>query len=149
MVVAGTPAKRAGVRVALSAGVMAGAEYIVDLRALLGFILIAAALVLALLAFAADGAVARFLAPPQQKRDWLRALLAALAAIVIGVQLVTRLGYRLPVLHALPPDVLYLYPVAALGAGSLLALFLERRAGIMYGAAAASIILFLVYAGPA
>lgn len=128
---------------------MAGVEFIVDLRALLGLILIAAALVLALPAFAADGAVARFLAAPKQKRDWLRALLAALAAFVIGVQLVTRLGYRLPLLHALHPDVLYLYPVVALGAGSLLALFLERRAGIMYGAVSASVILFLVYAGPA
>lgn len=86
-----------------------------DTRAILGFALIAAALVMGTLALTADiAARSRFLSLPKRRGDWVRLSLAALAAYVIGIQLYTYLGYTFPSPGSLHPDAVRVYPAAAL-----------------------------------
>ncbi|MGH2397845.1 MAG: hypothetical protein ACRDFW_12885, partial [bacterium] len=67
-----------------------------------------------------------------RKGDWLRLLLIALAAYMVGVQLFSRFGYTIPLFRAFRSDVVSLYPLVLLGAGSVAALFVERRLGIVF-----------------
>jgi hypothetical protein len=58
--------------------------------------------------------------------------LIALAAYVPSVQLLSRLGYTIYMSQAFHLQNLLLYPLVALGAASLVALFVERRLGAVF-----------------
>lgn len=110
-----------------------------DLRTTIGLALIATALVLGSMAFAADPEGAQsesgFLSVPKRKMDWLRLLLVALVAYTVGVQLFSRFGYTIPLLQPLQPlrsEVVLIYPLVLLGLGSVVALFLDRRSGVVF-----------------
>jgi hypothetical protein len=121
-----------------------------DLRATIGLALIAAALVLGAVVLAApenrDHRRPDFLSIPRRTADWLRLLLAALAALIVTVLLFHRFGYAIPVLRAYRVESVLLYPLALLGAGSAAALVLERRLGIVFGAVSALLGVAIVYA---
>lgn len=107
-----------------------------DLRATIGLALIAAALVLGpiVLASGANGknGGAGFFSVPKRMVDWLRLPLIALATYLVSVQLFARFGYTIPMFRAFHSDVVLLYPLVLLGAGSAAALFVERRLGIVF-----------------
>lgn len=104
-----------------------------DLRATAGLALIAAALVLGSVALASgNGGKSGFLSLPRRKQDWLRLLLVALAAFIVSVQLFSGFGYSIPVFGTLDSKVVLVYPLVLLGAGSVAALFVERRSGIVF-----------------
>ena len=110
-----------------------------DLQATTGLALIAAALALGsmVLASGAGGENGEnggpgFFSIPKRKADWLRLLLIALVAYIVGVQLFSRFGYTIPMFRAFRSDAASLYPLVLLGAGSIAALFVERRLGIVF-----------------
>lgn len=110
-----------------------------DLRTTVGLALIATALVLGSMAFAAEPEGAknesRFLSVPKRKMDWLRLLLVALVAYTVSVQLFSRFGYTIALFQPLQPlrsEVVLIYPLVLLGLGSVVALFLDRRSGVVF-----------------
>lgn len=107
-----------------------------DLRATTGLALIAAALVLGSMVLAsganAENGGPGFFSIPKRKADWLRLLLIALVAYIASVQLFSRFGYTIPMFRAFRSEIVLLYPLVLLGAGSVAALFVERRLGIVF-----------------
>jgi len=104
-----------------------------DLRATIGLALIAGALVLGAIVLT-RGAIsgADFFAIPRRKVEWLRLLLIALAAYLVSVQLFSRFGYTIPTFQAFHSEDVSLFLLRLLGAGSVAALFIERRLGIVF-----------------
>jgi len=107
-----------------------------DLQAITGLALIAAALVLGSIVLASgasgENGGPRFFSIPKQKRDWLRLPLIALTAYIVGVLLFSRFGYTIPGLRAFHADIVLRYPLVLLGAASVATLFVERRLGIVF-----------------
>lgn len=122
-----------------------------DLRATIGLALIAMALVLGSMAFAAEPEgekeESRFFSIPKKIMDWLRLLLIALVAYVVGVQLFSRFGYTIPLLQPLQPlrsEIVLIYPLVLLSLGSVVALFLDRRSGFVFTVISVLLIGFTV-----
>lgn len=118
-----------------------------DLRATIGLALIAAALVLGAVVLASGAnRGAHFLSLPKRTADWLRLPLIALVAYIVSVHLFSRFGYTIPILRAFRPEIVLLYPLVLLGAGSVAALFVERRAGIMFSVVSVLLAVGIFYA---
>lgn len=109
-----------------------------DLRTTAGLGLIAGALILASVMLASapederDGNQTGFLSVPGGKADWLRLLLVALFAYVVSIQLFVRFGYTIPLVQRLRFEIVFVYPLVLLAAASVVALFVERRLGIVF-----------------
>lgn len=76
----------------------------------------------------------RFLALPGSAADGLRAALVALAAYLVTIEAVYLLGYQLPLLQRLPPELAVIAPFLLLVLGSAAAVFIRRRLGFVFTA---------------
>lgn len=123
-----------------------------DLRATAGLALIAAALVLGAMVLASGASGENrgpdFFSMPKRKADWLRLPLIALVAYLVSVQLFSRFGYTIPMLRVFRSDIALLYPLVLLGAGSVAALFVERRLGIVFTIVSVLLGIGIFYAPP-
>lgn len=121
-----------------------------DLRATIGLALIAAALVLGAMVLASaanrENNGPNFFSIPRRKADWLRLLLTALVAFIVTVLLFYRFGYTMPMFRAYRAESVLLYPLVLLGAGSVVALFVERRSGVMFSIVSVLLAVTILYA---
>lgn len=121
-----------------------------DLQATIGLALIAAALVLGAMVLASpanrENSGPGFFSIPKRTADWLRLLLIALVAYIVSVHLFSRFGYTIPMLRAYRPESALLYPLVLLGAGSVVALFVERRSGVMFSIVSVLLAVAILYA---
>jgi hypothetical protein len=83
----------------------------------------------------------RFFSLAIKGNERLRVALVALAAYVVTVELVYVLGYEIPPFRMLSPVITVIAPYALLSAGSVVALFIRPRLGIVFGLISLAIIL--------
>ncbi len=83
----------------------------------------------------------RFLSLAIGKDELLRLALVALAAYLVTVELVYLLGYEIPTFRSMPPAVTVIAPYILLAAGSLIALFVKPRLGLVFALISLLVIL--------
>lgn len=83
----------------------------------------------------------KFLSLAIRKSDLLRMALVAAAAYLVTVELVYLFGYEIPTFRSLPPAITVIAPYIVLAAGSVVALFIKPRLGIIFALIALLVIL--------
>lgn len=90
---------------------------------------------------AADRRQRRFLSLTVRRQDLLRLALVALAAYLVTVELVYLFGYEIPTFRSLPPALTVIAPYLLLAAGSVVALFVKPRLGMVFALIALLVIV--------